>query len=273
MTSHPSTDATQADDDLFFVDATDVRIPDGMPWREPTPDFIASVRRNGVLVPILVTHGPDATLVLLTGLRRTVSARIVGCKLPVRLIRGTPSEQLLAAFNESFHRKQEKEREKAVERARQVAAYREAAKAEGRCTSVRALAHDLSVGSTSVENWLLIERGLGEDRLDRLADLAGVEHAKARKLSVRAAMRLARTKEDSKACEILKEIAGVAAPKVAPAPPAPPPGAWARLRSILQRIIGWIVSLFGWIHRRRHEEPHPGSPVQSEEDDGNKQTG
>lgn len=202
-------------------------------------ELASSVRRHGVLVPVLVGQDTDGHLIVVAGRRRALAARAAGQPLPVRVLTGDRLDQLLKAFNEDHCRSERS----IVERSEQALKIVEEARAQGIKPTRRWLAEALGVSVGTAQNLMTVGENLPPKRIEFLAATAGVEVDAIRRLPVRKALRLASAEGDVAAADVLTEF--VTPPdSVEPRPVS----IWRRL---LDCIIRFILSVCSWATRGR----------------------
>lgn len=228
------------DSDIRVVDPTDVEVEPSPFDAEPSEDFLASVRRHGVLAPPPVEEVSPGRLILLSGRRRLAAAKALGLPtIKVQVLHGSVAENRLAACHESVQHRDERS---TVERAWEISPYLKAAEEDGRDLSVRAVAKELGVSIGTAQRWMKAAEMLPQERVLRLAEHAHIEPRRVVALPVRVLKPLLKAPNDEAAVDILREIAAPAKKPMEHKKALEPEssGLWTGLRRMLVTAIGWI---------------------------------
>lgn len=164
--------------------------------------FIRSVRRLGVVTPVLVAREADGTWRLVAGRRRVMAAAETGRMVPIRIVTGTDAELEILAFNEDRHRRNRSY----LERAWQVERITAAARADGVTVSRRWLSTRLAVAVGTAQNLMMLSERLPQGRVVRLAEAAGVEARQIVALSFDKAEQVAQAADDAEAATLLQRL-------------------------------------------------------------------
>ncbi len=201
----------------------------GSETRVPTQELLTSIRRYGVLAPVLASEGPDGGLTVLAGHCRTIAAQQAGQPLPVRVLTGTPLEQLLQAFNEEMGAS----KRSIVEHGQQVREIIREAEASGITPTIDWLQEALGACRGKAHYLKQAAMNLSPERLTDLAQRAGLELDTVLAMPVVKARVLAKEDDDAKATVLLQEL-------MAPAKREPQHESPSGLG---RRIIEWVIRL------------------------------
>jgi len=244
--THQQIDLFDAPAEFCHMDPGELR--PSRPSTDPPLDvqFRESVRKCGVVTPVLVALEPDGTRTLLAGVRRVIAAQETGQLVPVRTVQGSPATLFIRAFNEDYHNR----RRSTVERGWQVSEIVAAAVAEGIEVSRRWLASELGVSVGTAQTWMKLGEQLPRSRLVQLAMELDADPARIQALGLRPALRVANAADDNEAVEVLRELLWKEPSSDLPV------RFWVRLWKMLRSAAHWLLGNI-W-HGNSQWEPFSG---------------